>query len=117
LVGDGRDEEVPVSPGDGSATVVLVVDGHATVAAWPVERSRFDLALVDAIARLELAARRRGCSVRVVDPSGELLALLELVGLAGVLGASALGVEVGREPEGGEQLGVEEVVEPGDPPV
>ena len=41
-----------------------------------------DLALVDALARLQLAARRRGCSIQLRDPCEELRELLDLVGLA-----------------------------------
>jgi ABC-type transporter Mla MlaB component len=44
-----------------------------------------DAVAVDALARLALAARRNGCEVRLRSPSRELLALVELIGLAGVL--------------------------------
>ena len=91
--------------GDGSRTIRLVVDGHAPGAP--------DLPLVDALARLQLAARRLGWEVRLVDPCPQLCQLLHLVGLADVV---ALPLEPDREAEGGEQLGVEEVVPPGDPP-
>ena len=40
---------------------------------------------VEALARLELAARRHGCRLRLRNASGELLELLELVGLRDVL--------------------------------
>ena len=70
------------------------------------------LALVDALARHQLAAQRRGCSIRLRNASRALRDLITLVGLAEVLP-----VEVGREPEVGEQLGVEEVVKPRDPAV
>jgi anti-anti-sigma regulatory factor len=66
------------------------------------------LGLVDALARLKLVARRLGCSMRVCDSSVELAELLDLVGLN-------LDLEVVGEAEGGEQVGVEEAVEPGDP--
>jgi hypothetical protein len=65
-----------------------------------------DLAVVDGLARTQLAARRLGGSVRLRDVSEELGRLLDLVGLRR---------EVGGEPEGGEQAGVEEGVEGGDP--
>ena len=71
-----------------------------------------DLADVDALARLQLAVQRAGWTLRAKHSSEELQSLLELVGLAGVV---ALPVEVRREPEGGEELGVEEVVESRDP--
>lgn len=65
-----------------------------------------DLAAVDALARLELAARRLGGSIRLLDVCEELAELLDLAGLRG---------EMSGEAEGGEEVGVEEGVEPGDP--
>ena len=64
-----------------------------------------DLALVDALARAQLVARRRGGCIRLHDASLELRDLLEVVGLDR---------EVGREPERGEEARVEEGVERGD---
>jgi hypothetical protein len=62
---------------------------------------------VDALARMQVHARRLGGRVRLVEVSPDLAELLELVGLGG---------EVGGEAEGGEQpLGVEEGVVGGDP--
>jgi ABC-type transporter Mla MlaB component len=46
---------------------------------------RADAVAVDALARLALAARRRGCGVCLCGASEELLALIALVGLADVL--------------------------------
>ncbi|MDQ4098659.1 MAG: hypothetical protein M3144_12430 [Actinomycetota bacterium] len=65
-----------------------------------------DLAAVDALARVQLAARRLGGHVRLSEVSRDLAQLLDLAGL---------GREVGWEAEGGEEVGVEEGVEPGDP--
>jgi hypothetical protein len=79
--------------------VVACLDGRATVE------------LVDVLARAQLAARRSGRRLRVRDAGDELRGLLELVGLSGVLG-----LEPRREPEVGEQLGVEEVMQPRDRP-
>jgi hypothetical protein len=76
-----------------------------------------DLTVVDALARLQLAAQRVGCSVRVHSSEPDLAALLELVGLTDVLPCGELRLELGREAEGLEELGIEEVVEPRDPPV
>jgi hypothetical protein len=73
--------------------------------------------LVDALARLQLEARRLGWSVCVQSPSRDLAELLDLVGLAEVLGLAGLALEPSREAEGCEQLRVQEVVEPGDEPV
>ena len=44
-----------------------------------------DAVTVDALARLELAARRRRCSVRLVNASPALLELVAFMGLADVL--------------------------------
>jgi ABC-type transporter Mla MlaB component len=44
-----------------------------------------DAVTVDALARLQLAARRRGCQVRLRGASSELLELVDFMGLANVL--------------------------------
>ena len=44
-----------------------------------------DAVTVDALARLQLAARRYGCQVRLRNASGELCALLAFMGLTDVL--------------------------------
>jgi anti-anti-sigma regulatory factor len=92
-------------------TVVLVVDDGTEVIVGRLDARHPDLALVDALVRLQLIVRRRGWTVRLGEVSEELRELLELVGLADVLA-----LEARREAEGGEQLGVEEVVQSGDPP-
>ncbi|MEU6201358.1 STAS domain-containing protein [Streptomyces sp. NPDC047061] len=68
-----------------------------------------DLAAVDLLARLELAARRAGGRIRLRDPGPALRSLLRLVGL----GLQVEGEIEEREPA----LGVEEEVEPGQPAV
>jgi ABC-type transporter Mla MlaB component len=45
-----------------------------------------DAVTVDALARLQLAARRHGCEVRLRNASPALLELVELMGLTDVLG-------------------------------
>lgn len=79
-----------------------------TVAVWPLAgEGRPDLATVDALAQLQLAARRLGVAVEVREMCRELAELVELVGLCG---------ELGGEAEGRKQVAnVEEAVEPGDP--
>ncbi len=62
--------------------------------------------MVDGLARLQLEARRLGGSIQLRDVCAHLRELLDLVGLR---------VEVGGEPESGEEVGVEEVVMPDDP--
>ena len=44
-----------------------------------------DAVTVDALARLQLAARRRSCEVRLLQASDALLELVELMGLTHVL--------------------------------
>ncbi len=65
------------------------------------------LAAVDALARMQLTARRAGGRIRLRDPAPALGALLRLVGLA---------FEVEGQAEEGEPAGgVQEAVESGDP--
>ncbi|MET9493284.1 STAS domain-containing protein [Streptomyces sp. NPDC006552] len=74
-----------------------------------------DFATVDALARMQLAARRVGGRLRLRDPSPALVRLLTLTGLAEALGCSGgqpLGDPEEREPPLGE---VQEAVETGDP--
>jgi hypothetical protein len=94
------------------ATLVLVAPDGSEAHAARLPPGRPDVALVDAVARVALEARRRGLALRLRDASDELRGLLELVGLAGVLA-----VEPRRQPELGEELRVEEVVQSRDPPV
>jgi len=88
-----------------AATVVVLRDG-TEVARWVLDLSNgIDLAMVEEVARLQLAARRSDCSIQLRDPHPALVVLLALVGLVEVIGQA----------EGGEEVGVEEKVEPGDP--
>lgn len=109
--------DTPVRRSPPRYTVVLARDG-VELTRWElvIERAP-DLAFVDELARLQLAASRRGCTIAVPDACARLAALLDLVGLAELLLGSrtALGREVGREPEETEEIGVEEVVMPDDP--
>jgi hypothetical protein len=104
-------------PRRAAKTTVVLLRGDAEVASWPLAAGTPpDLSVVDHVARLQLAARRLGCSIRLRDACGQLWELLDLTGLAGVVNsAGALDVEVGGEPERGEEVGVEERVESGDP--
>ncbi|MER6382753.1 STAS domain-containing protein [Streptomyces sp. NPDC001250] len=85
--------------GDGARVVVCDVGGLGPPG----------LAVVDLLARLELAARRSGGRIRLRDPDPALLGLLGLVGLR----FQVEGQAEEREPP----LGVEEAVETGDPAV
>ncbi len=97
-----------VVPVDARAEVVLL-RADTEIAGWPlVCRTPLDLSVVDELARLQLGARRQGCSIRLRDACPELAAVLRFVGLSDVL-------EAGRKAEQGEQRGVEEVVVTDDP--
>ncbi|MGH3765336.1 MAG: hypothetical protein ACRDTX_09330 [Pseudonocardiaceae bacterium] len=109
-VGSRRSSVCPA----GDQMRVVLVCGGAEVASWPLAAWRGpDLAVVDELARWQLAARRLGCSIRLRDASAELSELLDLVGLGDVVRSADL--EAGGEAEGGEQGGVQEVVMPDDP--
>ncbi|MDQ1492576.1 MAG: hypothetical protein QOJ23_5090 [Actinomycetota bacterium] len=69
----------------GDAIVVLAVGG-TEVARWPLAGSaRPDLAVIDSLARLALAARRLGGAIGLRGAGPELLALIDFVGLDDVL--------------------------------
>ena len=72
-----------------------------------------DLGVVDLLARLHVAARDLGASLRLRSAADDLRALLVLTGLSGVVGAR---LEPGGHPEAGEQRGTEEAVDVRDLP-
>jgi ABC-type transporter Mla MlaB component len=63
----------------------LLESSRADVALCDVRGVEPDAVTVDALARLQLAARRHGCTVRLRHASGELRELLAFMGLAEVL--------------------------------
>jgi ABC-type transporter Mla MlaB component len=63
----------------------LLERNGADVALCDVTGVHPDAVTVDALARLQLAARRHGCQVRLRHPSDELLDLLTFMGLSDVL--------------------------------
>jgi hypothetical protein len=71
-----------------------------------------DAGSVDALARLELLARRQGKQLRLRKVSPELQQLLGLCGLGEVLRVEVVGQPEERE----ERVGVEEERQLGDPP-
>jgi|ERR687888_1603073 ABC-type transporter Mla MlaB component len=75
-----------------------------------------DFVAIDAVARLELGARRIGRALRLQEASAELHDLLAFVGLDELVSRPELRLEPGRKAEQGEQrLGVEEERELDDP--
>jgi ABC-type transporter Mla MlaB component len=76
----------PTNPeGDTSREVVLVLDDDVEVVLWRMDGIPDpDLRVVDALARLQLAARQVGGSIRLRNPCERLRDLLDLVGLSDV---------------------------------
>ena len=72
--------------------------------------STVSLAAVEALARLQLAARRKGLDLRLHVVSRELRDLIQLAGLTQVLGVEPRGQPEERE----QRVGVEEEGELGD---
>jgi hypothetical protein len=74
-----------MTAGDGEA-IVVVTDGEAELATWPLDlRGAPNLAIVNELARLQLAAGRVGWTVRLRHAPPALWALLELTGLRDVI--------------------------------
>jgi hypothetical protein len=101
---------------DESGTVVVVLDDGAEITVACLAGRPVDLALVDELARLQLAARRAGSSIELRRPSARLRELLDLVGLAGVLEGGPSALDAVGQAEEPEQLGVQEVLPGGDLP-
>jgi hypothetical protein len=99
------------------SAVLVLVRGDVELAGWPLAPwDRPGLAVVDQLARCQLAARRLGCSIRLRGACAELAELLDLVGLGELVsGPAGLRFQTYGQVEGGEQCGVEEVVMPDDP--
>lgn len=64
---------------------LLEQSGAGGVALCDVSGVGVDAVTVDALARLQLAARRRGCQVRLQSASKDLLELVAFMGLCDVL--------------------------------
>ena len=63
----------------------LLERSEAGIAYCDVSGVEPDAVTVDALARLQLAARRRGCQVRLRSASNDLLELVDFMGLRNVL--------------------------------
>jgi ABC-type transporter Mla MlaB component len=72
-------------PGLCERVCALFERSGADVALCDVRGVDPDAVTIDALARLQLAARRHGCQVRLRHPSKELLELLAFMGLRDVL--------------------------------
>jgi ABC-type transporter Mla MlaB component len=73
-------------PGLYERTCALLAGAGTDVLLCEVTGLTADAVTVDALARLALGSRRSGCQVRLLGSSPELRGLVELMGLAGVLG-------------------------------
>jgi ABC-type transporter Mla MlaB component len=78
-------------PGLCERVCTLLHENRPQVAWCDVAGVAADAVAVDGLARLQLAARRYGCRVHLLNASDELAALVDLMGLA-----DALAVEPGR---------------------
>jgi ABC-type transporter Mla MlaB component len=67
----------------------LLTESDADFAICDVTGVQCDAVTVDALARLQLAARRRGCRVCLCNASEELRGLVEFMGLTDVFAAPA----------------------------
>lgn len=74
-------------PGLCDRVCALLERSEAAVAVCDVDGVEPDAVTVDALARLQLAARRHGCQVRLRHASPELIELLAFMGLHDVLPA------------------------------
>lgn len=72
-------------PGLSDRVCALLERSRAAVALTDVAGVRPDAVTVDALARLQLAARRHGCEVRLRNASPELIELRDVMGLTDVL--------------------------------
>jgi len=72
-------------PGLCDRVCALLRESRASVALCDVRGIDPDAVTVDALARLQVAARRHACTVRLRHASTELLALVDFMGLADVL--------------------------------
>jgi ABC-type transporter Mla MlaB component len=111
FVFDGRVDREDV-PSIWRRAAALLEGSGAEVALCDVGALAADAATIDALARVQLAARRLGRDVCLCDVSDDLRQLLTFAGLADVLGVEPVGQPEQRE----ERLGVEEEGELADPP-
>ena len=72
-------------PGLCDRVCALLSESRADVAVCNVRGVEVDAVAVDALARLQLAARRHGCQVRLCGASEQLLELMRFMGLTDVL--------------------------------
>jgi ABC-type transporter Mla MlaB component len=69
----------------GARVCALLERSGAEVILCDVAEAVSDAVTLDALARVQLAARRHGCETRLCGASSELVELLDFAGLRGVL--------------------------------
>ena len=99
-----------------TTVTVTLTRGTETLQIARVASPQCDARVVDVLLRISLEAKRQGWTMRVDGASDELLDLFAFLGLSELL-AFASTLEPGGQAELGEELRVEEVVDPRDPPV
>lgn len=72
-------------PGLCDRVCALLTDSGAEIVLCDVSDVEPNAVTVDALARLQLAARRTGCTVRLRGASPDLCALIDFMGLADVV--------------------------------
>ncbi|HEX4519386.1 MAG TPA: hypothetical protein VH063_07375 [Gaiellaceae bacterium] len=72
-------------PGLGARVCALLTEGRPEIAFCEVSTVEPDAVTVEALSRLQLAARRVGCTVYLENASHDLLLLVAFMGLADVL--------------------------------
>ena len=94
---------------------VVLVRGDAEVASWAIPAGQnLDLSAVDRLARLQLAARRAGCSLRLRNAPSRLRELLDLAGLSDIITDASGPVSTDPDrPAGGHGEGGTSADEPG----
>jgi ABC-type transporter Mla MlaB component len=97
--------------------VETLLDGSPALVECDVAAvERPDARMIEALARLQLAARRSGCWLLIRHACGDLRGLLELMGLSDVVPCSGSDLKPRREAEQREPPGgVEEERDPLDP--
>jgi hypothetical protein len=109
----GQNSSVTSYPADG-LVVVEARPTRLTVICDVSQITEPDERALEALARLQLTARRLGVSIRLHNAGSALVDLVALVGLSDVLVCGESGVEVDRQVEQREEIGVDEEVHRGD---
>ena len=96
---------------DPAETMVVLLQGGVELARWPLgQLTSPELAVADGLARLQLAVRAFGWSIRLERAPVEMVDLLDLCGLREVVPVNLLRIEPWRQPEVGEQVEIEDDV-------